>query len=295
MMILDSFMMIVLAYGFGFLYYGLYRNISARVHGRFGPSLAQSFFDSMKLFSKKTSTSFGAMFYVGPIIMATGAIMTVLFIPYLNNSESLVGLSAYGNLILILYLMVLGPLGNALGVGSNGNPFGVMGVTRGLTRLIGLELPFYIAVIGLMIANQTADISVIMSNQSDEYNIFNYPLLFIAAFISFLGFMGKSPFDVVGAPQEVYSGPASEFSGKFLALALSQSAIFSFAKLLLMVNLFLGGADSLIDLVLKTFVLFLAAVSIGNVYARFTTIQSVEFLVRIPTVIGLIGLLSTSN
>jgi len=289
-MFLDLLSMIVLAYFFGFLYYGLYRNISARVHGRFGPSLAQSFYDSIKLFTKENSTNFGWMFYAGPMIMATGALMTVLFIPYLNNSEHLVGFSQYGNLIVVLYLMVLGPLGNAMGIGSNGNPFGVMGVTRGLTRLIGLELPFYIAVIGLMIANQTADISVIMANQSVGYNAITHPLLFIGAFISFLGFMGKSPFDVVGAPQEVYSGPASEFSGKFFALALSQSAIFSFAKLLLMVNLFLGGADNLIELVIKTFVLFLGAVLVGNVYARFTTVQSVEFLVRIPTGIAIIGL-----
>jgi len=186
--------------------------------------------------------------------------------------------------------MVLGPLGNAMGIGSNSNPFGVMGITRGLTRLIGLELPFYIASIGIMIANQTADIGTIMANQSDSYNAFAHPLLFIGAFISFLGFMGKSPFDVVGAPQEVYSGPASEFSGKFLALALSQNAIFSFAKLLLMVNLFLGGAESLMMLVVKTFILFICAVFVGNVYGRFTTIQSVEFLIRVPTVIGLIGL-----
>ncbi len=290
-MIFDIFFMLLLAYGFGFLYYGLYRNITARVHKRYGPSVAQSFFDSMKLFLKENSTNFGWMFYAGPIIMATGAMMTVLFIPYLNNSEYLVGFSEYGNLLVILYLMVLGPLGNALGIGSNGNPFGVMGVTRGLTRLIGLELPFYIAAIGLMIANESADISVIMENQSDGYNIFKHPLLFIAAFISFLGFMGKSPFDVVGAPQEVYSGPASEFSGKFFGLALSQSAIFSFAKLLLMVNLFLGGADNLIDLVVKTFILFLAAVFTGSVYARLTTIQSVEFLIRVPTAIAIVGLL----
>ncbi|MEA3553339.1 MAG: complex I subunit 1 family protein [Campylobacterota bacterium] len=289
-MIIDSFFMIVLAYGFGFLYYGLYRNISARVHGRFGPCLAQSFFDSIKLFTKQTSTTFGWMFYLGPIIMASGAMMTVLFIPFLSHGEYLNGVSEYGNLIVVLYLMVLGPLGNALGVGSNGNPFGVMGVTRGLTRLIGLELPFYIAVVGLIIANESASISTIVSNQATQINVITHPLLFIAAFISFLGFMGKSPFDVVGAPQEIYSGPASEFSGKFLALALSQSAIFSFAKLLLMVNLFLGGASSLFDLVIKTFILFLAAVFIGNVYARFTTIQSVEFLVRVPTVIGLVGL-----
>jgi NADH-quinone oxidoreductase subunit H len=290
-MFLDILYMLVLAYFFGFLYYGLYRNISARIHGRFGPSIAQSFYDSIKLFLKENSTNFGWMFYVGIILMATGAVMTVLFIPYLKDSTHLIGFSHYGNLIVVLYLMVLGPLGNAIGIGSNGNPFGAMGITRGLTRLIGLELPFYIAVIGLMIANQTADISTIMGNQETTgYNAFTHPLLFIGAFISFLGFMGKSPFDVVGAPQEVYSGPATEFSGKFFALALSQSAIFSFAKLLLMVNLFLGGADSLIELVIKTFVLFLVALFVGSVYARFTTIQSVEFLIRVPSVIALVGL-----
>lgn len=289
-MIVDIFIMLLLAYVFGFLYYGLYRNISARVHGRFGPSVAQSFFDSIKLFIKKEPVSFGWMYYAGPVIMASGAIMTVLFIPFIANTQSLSGLSSYGNLIVILYLMVLGPLGNALGVGSHGNPFGVMGVTRGLTRLIGLELPFYIACVGLMVANQTADIATIVSNQSGSWNIVTHPLLFIAAFISFLGFMGKSPFDVVGAPQEVYSGPAVEFNGKFLALALSQSALFSFAKLLLMVNLFLGGADDLFDLVIKTFILFLVAVFTGNVFARLTTVQSVKFLLTVPTVLALIGL-----
>jgi NADH-quinone oxidoreductase subunit H len=289
-MFLDIVYMLLLAYFFGFLYYGLYRNISARVHGRFGPSIAQSFFDSIKLFSKENTTNFGWMFYAGIVFMVTGSVMTVLFIPYLNGSDSLVGFSEYGNLIVVLYLMVLGPLGNAMGIGSNGNPFGVMGITRGLTRLIGLELPFYIAVIGLMIANETADISTIMANQSGGYNAFTHPLLFIGAFISFLGFMGKSPFDVVGAPQEVYSGPATEFSGKFFGLALSQSAIFSFAKLLLMVDLFLGGASNLLELVVKTFILFIVAVFVGNVYARFTTVQSVEFLVRVPSLIALVGL-----
>ncbi len=289
-MFLDIIFMVLLAYSFGFLYYGLYRNISARVHGRYGPSIAQSFYDSIKLFLKDKTTSFGWMFYGGFIIMATGAITTLIFIPFLKNSTHLIGVSQYGNLILVLYLMVLGPLGNAIGIGSSGNPFGVMGITRGLTRLMGLELPFYIASIGIMVANNTADINQIMINQAQTYNAISHPLLFIGAFISFLGFMGKSPFDVVGAPQEVYSGPATEFSGKFFALAISQSAIFSFAKLLLMVNLFFGGANSLIELIIKTFILFLVAVFVGNVYGRFTTIQSVEFLIRVPTIIALVGL-----
>ena len=61
-------------------------------------------------------------------------------------------------------------------------------------------------------------------------SLFCWGLGFIAALFSFVGMMGQSPFDVVGAPVEVYSGPAAEFSGKFLALLMSQSAIFTFAK-----------------------------------------------------------------
>ena len=189
-----------------------------------------------------------------------------------------------------LYLLVLGPLGNALGVGAAGNPFGVMGVTRGLTRLFALELPFYIALIAIMSLSGSTDISTIALSQ-DTYNAFAYPLLFIAAMISFIGMMGQSPFDVAGAPVEVYSGPATEFSGKFLALLMSQSAIFTFAKLVLMVNLFLGGASGFVELLIKTFLLFIMVISFGAMFGRFKTPQSVDFLLKVPTAIAVVGLI----
>jgi NADH-quinone oxidoreductase subunit H len=103
--------------------------------------------------------------------------------------------------------------------------------------------------------------------------------------------MGGSPFDVVGAPVEVYSGPAAEFSGKFLALLMSQSSIMSFAKLVLMVNLFLGGAGGFIELLVKTFILFIFVIAFGSIYGRFKTPQSVDFLVKVPTAIAVAGLL----
>jgi NADH-quinone oxidoreductase subunit H len=290
MIVLDLALMFLIAYATGFLYYGFYRNITARFQKRFGPPVWQSFFDSIKFFSKEDSTSHGWMFYLGPIIMMSGAIMTLFFIPFFSHSEHFQGLSEYGNLFVVLYLLVLGPLGNALGVGAGGNPFGVMGVTRGLSRLFALELPFYIAVIVLMSAHASADIATIASQQS-TYNAVAYPLLFIAALFSFIGMMGQSPFDVVGAPVEVYSGPASEFSGKFLALLMSQSAIFTFAKLVLMVHLFLGGADSFVELLSKTFILFLFVIAFGSIYGRFKTPQSIDFLLKVPTLIAVVGLI----
>jgi NADH-quinone oxidoreductase subunit H len=282
--------MFIVAYLTGFLYYGLYRNITARFQRRFGPPIWQSFFDSIKFFTKDDSTSHGWMFYLGPIIMMSGAIMTLLFIPFFTHSEHFKGVSEYGNLFLVLYLLVLGPLGNALGVGTAGNPFGVMGVTRGLSRLFALEMPFYIAVIAIMSVSGSSDIATIAATQS-TLNVVTYPLLFIGALFSFIGMMGQSPFDVVGAPVEVYSGPASEFSGKFLALLMSQSAIFTFAKLVLMVHLFLGGAEGFAELLGKTFTLFLFVIMFGSIYGRFKTPQSIDFLLKIPTAIAVVGLI----
>jgi len=290
MIVIDLLLMLLVAYFIGFLYYGLYRNITARFQRRFGPPVWQSFLDSIKFFLKEDSTSHGWMFYLGPIIMMSGAIMTLFFTPFFSSGSSFSGLSAYGNLFLVLYLLVLGPLGNALGVGTAGNPFGVMGVTRGLTRLFAMEMPFYVAVIAIMSLSGSADIATIASSQT-TFNAFAYPLLFIGALFSFVGMMGQAPFDVVGAPVEVYSGPASEFSGKFLALLMSQSAIFTFAKLVLMVHLFLGGADGFLELILKTFVLFLFVISFGAMYGRFKTPQSVDFLLKVPTAIAIVGLI----
>jgi len=290
MIFFELLAMLLIAYAFGFLYYGLYRNITARFQRRFGPPIWQSFLDSIKFFLKEDSVSHGWMFYLGPIIMMSGAIMTLFFIPFFNTGKGFQGLSEYGNLFIVLYLLVLGPLGNALGVGTAGNPFGVMGVTRGLTRLFALEMPFYIAVIAIMSLSQSADIATIASTQT-TYNALVYPLLFVGALFSFIGMMGQSPFDVVGAPVEVYSGPASEFSGKFLALLMSQGAIFTFAKLVLMMHLFLGGAESFIELVVKTFILFLFVISFGSMYGRFKTPQSVDFLLKVPTLIAVVGLI----
>ncbi len=290
-MVFQIILLIMLAYVVGFIYFGLYRNITARIQGRYRPTVYQSFYDSIKLFSKKQSVSYGWMFYLGPIIMATGAVLTLILVPVFSDSDFLRSVTSQGNLFVLLYLMVLGPLGNALAVGTGGNPFGVMGVVRGLTRLIGLELPFYIAVVGLIIAANSSDIVHIIDMQKiGGLNIINHPLLFIGAMISMVGFFGESPFDIPGAPQEVYSGPRTEFSGKFLALLMSQGSLFAFAKLVLIVDLFLGGADSLEMLVLKTFAIFVSIIFIGIVYGRYKVEQAVDFLMKLPTLIAVLGL-----
>lgn len=272
-------------------YYGFYRRFTARIHRRWGPPIYQNFVDNIKLYSKEEAVSHGLMFHLGPVIMAAGSVTSLLFIPFFNNSVWFSGLSSYGNLILITYLMVVGPLGNALAIGVSGNPFGLMGVVRGLTRLIGLEIGMYISIALLMIVSGTTSLTELISIQvnSGTWNMVSHPLIFIISLFSFVGFMGASPFDVVGAPTEVYSGPVAEYGSKYLGILMSQRLMFSFAKLLLWVNLFMGGAANIVELLLKTFSLFLFEIVIGSVYPRFKVEQAVDFLWKIPAILGLLA------
>jgi NADH-quinone oxidoreductase subunit H len=283
----------VLAYIIGGFYYGLYRTITARIHGRWGPPLWQNFVDNAKLFAKTEAIGHGLMFHLGPVIMAAGSVTVILFLPFFNTGSFLSGFSNHADIMLLTYLMVVGPLGNALAVGVSGNPFGVMGVTRGLTRLIGLEVPFYVSLATVMIATNSSSLVQVMQLQTTPamWNAVQYPIAFVASLLAFIGFMGASPFDVVGAPTEVYSGPRVEFNGKYLGILMVQRIIFSFAKLLFWVNVFLGGASDWFALIVKTFSLFLIVILVGSLYPRFKTEQAVNALWKSAVILSVLSLL----
>ncbi len=283
---------IVLAWLVGLLYMGIDRKITARVQNRYGPPVHQQFIDVMKLFKKKTAISHGTMFHLGPVLAITGSVSTLLFIPVLSGSRFWGGLGFEGDLILIIYLMVFGSLGMALAVGESANPNGIIGVSRGLTQMLGFELPFLLAVITLMIQyNTTSLVGLIQAQAGGHWNLFHSPLASTAGFIALLGMMGHQPFDVPIAPAEIASGPMSEFGGKYLGMMMSSRSIFTFAKLTLFSDLFLGGSGNLGSLLLKTFAIFLWPVVVGLIYPRFRTEQSVRFFWGWPSAIGLLGLI----
>jgi len=103
--------------------------------------------------------------------------------------------------------------------------------------------------------------------------------------------MGYAPFDVVIAPAEIASGPPSEFGGKYLGLMLTSRSIFTFAKLVLFTDLFLGGAEDFLTLIVKTFALYMIPVLTGIVNPRFRTEQSIRFFWLWPTMFGILAIL----
>lgn len=287
----------VIAFTVGMFYMGLNRKITARVQNRVGPPIYQNFIDVAKLWSKKSSINHGFMQHVAPLWMIATSITTLMFIPILNNGSSFfTNLTFEGDLIMLLYLMVIGSLGMALGAGQTGNPNSAIGVTRGLTQMVGFEIPWVMALVALMIQHKTTTVAGLLDVQvqSGTWLMLSSPFAFIAALLAIPGMFRYSPFDIVGAPAELASGPISEFGGKYLGTMMTNGSIFAFVKLTLFVDIFMGGASNLGFLLIKTFILYMFPVLWGLTSPRFRTEQSVRFFWGWPVFFGILGLLQAA-
>jgi len=290
--ILGVVVTVILAFTVGITYMGLSRKITARVQNRKGPPFYQNFIDALKLASKETAIHHGFMQHAGPAFLMVASIMSVLIIPVLNDGKWFPNLNFQGDLIFMLYIMVFGPLGMALGAGQTGNPNSAIGVTRGLSQMVGFEIPWVMALVALMMQYHTTSIADLMEIQQIEgtWLMFSSPFAFLAAVLAMLGMFRYSPFDIVGAPTELASGPVSENGGKYLFTMMSSGSIFAFAKLTLYVDLFLGGADNLIELLVKTFAIYLIPMLYGITSPRYRTEQAIKYFWGWPLFFGLLAL-----
>ncbi len=297
--VLGAMATFVLAFVVGMTYGGIVRKVTARVHNRVGPPFYQNFIDAFKLYSKTSAIHHGAMHYLGPAFLMVSSIVSLMIVPVLipggdswyntwfNN------MNGGGDLVFLIYIMTFGPLGMAMGAGQTGNPNSSIGVTRGLSQMVGFEIPWVMALVALMLQYQTTSILdfINIQQQTGTWLMFSNPFAFIAAVLAMLGMFRYSPFDIVGAPSELASGPVSENGGKFLFTMMSSGSVFSFVKLTLYVDIFMGGAENLVILVIKTFALYMIPVLYGIVSPRYRTEQAVRFFWGWPTFIGLLAIL----
>ncbi len=287
---------VFLAFVVGVFYGGFVRKITARVQNRVGPPVYQNFLDIVKLYSKRTAINHGWMQHLGPAFAITASVTSLMFIPILNGTgwfPWFENLNFKGDLIFLLYMMVFGSLGMALGAGQTGNPNSAIGVSRGLSQMVGYEIPWVLALVALMLQTKTTSLTGLLDYQvsNGTWMMFESPFAFVAAVLAMLGMFHYAPFDVPFAPAELSSGPASEFGGKYLALMMSSGSIFSFVKLVLIVDVFMGGASNLIMLVVKTFALYMIPVLYGIVSPRYRTEQSIRYFWGWPTFIGILGVI----
>jgi NADH-quinone oxidoreductase subunit H len=275
---------------YGLIMGAFIERIIAKVQGRIGIPYSQPFINILKNIFKRTAISHGVMFYLGPVFRMAGGIGTLAFIPVIYGSEVFGNFSMAGDLFLVIYFMFFGQLGMALGAGESGHPYSAIGVARGLGQMTAYEVPFALAVIAIVIQYETLSITEIVAAQQggwQNWTLFTNPVATAAAMLAFLGMTGYSPFDIFLAPQEIPIGPPTEFHSAYLSLLQANRALFGATKLILFMNLFFGGATGLLELMLKTWVIYMVAIAVGVAFPRFRVDQSIRFFLKVPTVIGI--------
>lgn len=295
-----SALYLFLAIVIGLLFMGIARKITARIHNRVGPPVYQNFIDVGKLLAKKTNIKHNWIFDLAPLFGFAGVLLTLAFLPMGGYRM----LSTQGDLILLLYIMVIPALGFALGAGASANPNAGVGVMRALTLMLSYEMPFLIVLLSLMIFYNTASLDVLIHKQMGMWAIAVLPISALAADMALQGMMMEKPFDIPIAPHEIASGPLVEFGGNYLGMLMLYSAGSVVVETSLFVDLFLGGGVVLnpatygflayvvnyVVWFVLIFIVWIIAIFINAVFPRFRIEQAFKFYWKWPTIIAIIGL-----
>lgn len=281
-------------FNWGLLMAGILRKLIARVGKRIGMRVYQPHINLIKAYSTRSQISHGVMFYMGPVFRLSGGVGIFLFIPLIYGSELWTNFSFAGDLILVAYFMFFGMLGMALGAGEGGHPYSTIGISRGLSQFIAIEMPVTLAYISLAIQYHTLSISEIVAAQQGSilnWTVFTNPFATIAGMIALIAATAHAPFNVVMAPQENPIGPPTEYHGTFLGVLQTNRSILHVMEAVLYMNLFFGGATNWIELIVKSFFVYFWTVFVGVVFPRFRVDQSIPWLLKIPTLAGIISIL----
>ncbi len=250
------------------------RKVTARVQWRVGPPWYQPLADILKLLGKEMVMPEGAnglLFIGSPMIGFSGAVLVSTMLWRLNLSA---GSTFIGDLIVVLYLMMLPSISMMLGGFASGNPFAVTGASREMKLMLAYELPFVVAVFTVVAKAGSILIGSILLYQSENGMLIYSPscaIAFIVALLSVQAKLGMAPFEIAEAEQEVASGPFIDYSGPLLAL-------FRMSKMML----------------LAVFPLFLITMFFGG--ARFgSAADSVAFLLKYVMILALMVLIKNTN
>jgi formate hydrogenlyase subunit 4 len=230
---------------------GLVRWMKARLQGRRGAPPWQPYFDLRRLLRQEVivapSTSW--IFRAAPgVIFACMAVVSLL-VPLLAAPLPLDGA---GDLVVVVYLLLLATFVLALAGLDPGSAFGGMGSSREMTIAALAEPTVALAIFGLGVGAGTTNLGEIVSRTLVDPGRVLSPghlMAFAALFIVMLAETGRLPVDNPATHLEltmVHEAMVLEYSGRHLALMEWASGMKFFIFLSLLANLFLpvGVASS---------------------------------------------------
>lgn len=261
------------------LFTGISRQIRARMHSRRGPGIWQDYRDIHKLFKRRGSCAYIFRSDVPPDAVGinqqhagAGDGPTTIYyrFPFCGRRRSD---HPYLSSCPVSFFFALSGL-------DTGSPFAGVGASRELTLGILVEPMLILSLLVLALIAGSTHIEMISNTLATGWNS---PLTTVLALLA-CGFacfieMGKIPFDVAEAEQELQEGPLTEYSGAGLALAKWGLGLKQVVMAALFVALFLpfGCAQelslaclltSLVVTLLKVLLIFVLASIAENTLAR---------------------------
>jgi NADH-quinone oxidoreductase subunit H len=270
------------------------RKLTARIQWRVGPPFLQNFYDLFKLFSKEVlipDTANKTLFVLSPIVALASIILvaTILWLVVFMPSYSFVG-----DVIVVLYLLMIPSIMFIIGALSSGNPISALGASREIKLILSYELPLICAVLVPII--KSSSIKFVELMKISAFSSVSEIIALIVAIICFQAKLGLVPFDIAEAETEIASGIFIEYSGPLLGMIrLTRQILFSIAPLFIIIVFLFKGSWLLF--IIKYILLIIIFTLIRNVNPRLRIDQAVKFfwfivfpLSIISTILALLGL-----
>lgn len=257
------------------------RKVTARIQFRVGPPWYQNFVDVIKLFGKETiipQSGNKILFILSPIL----GFSSLLTAGFLLWDAALYQTGFLGDLIVLIYLLVIPSICLILAGFASGNPLASLGASREIKLLLGYELPFILALLVPIFKTGSIKISEIINYQL-QHGAFIFSISGFLAFLTVLlavqAKMGLVPFDIPEAETEIIAGPLTEYSGALLGFFKLNKLIMFAIYPLFIVTFFWNGVTgfSIIIGILKIIAVLLLFTLIRNTNPRLRIDQALRF------------------
>ena len=261
------------------------RKVTARLQYRVGPPVMQPFIDIVKLFGKETLVPEGASaitFLSAPVVglASVMVVSTLLWVNSINPRATFMG-----DLIVVLYFLVIPSISLMMGGFASRNPLASLGASREMKLVLSYELPFLLAVFVPVIKNGFAirlgELVNFQAQHGSNAASLSGILAFMVAVLCVQAKLGWGPFDAAEAETEIAGGLLIEYSGTPLAIYRLMKNMLLCTLPIFLIMLFFGGlrADgaNLLYSVLKYLGIVLLLTVIRNTNPRVRIDQAVRF------------------
>src|SRR5215813_5842576 len=223
---------------------GFIRMVKARLQGRRGAPPWQPYYDLRKLFGKEAVVSRNAswLFRFAPYLIFATTVAVTMLVPLVAAP---LPFDAVGDLLMVVYLMLLGTFFLALAGLDPGTAFGGMGASREMTVAAIAEPTIALAIFGLAVGAGSTNLGQIVAQTLTHPGVVINPghlLGFAALFIVMIAETGRMPVDNPSTHLEltmIHEAMILEYSGRYLALIEWAAALKLLIFFSLLSNLFL--------------------------------------------------------